>query len=153
MQVSGFLHSFSDVFGLRPTPSVDQLARVSQNLQNRDLLHSRCRGYVHRFAAWSAVKHDSEPRASQFLTEQAIEGGSGAPLLGAVHIALMRLLQADMEESHASGATAVRAEQIGCTVLESLLAAAGVHDSGTCCVEQRDLSRAESALESQPLIA
>lgn len=40
------------------------------------------------------------------LIEAVVEGESSR-LLGEVHVALLRLLQADMEESHATGAIQV----------------------------------------------
>ena len=42
-------------------------------------------------------------------TVQALFDGSESLVLAAVHTALLRLLQADMEDAHASGATAVSA--------------------------------------------
>ena len=38
----------------------------------------------------------------------AVLGGTYSSLLGAVHIQLMRVIQADMEEAHATGAQTVR---------------------------------------------
>ncbi|KAF5834831.1 hypothetical protein DUNSADRAFT_8371 [Dunaliella salina] len=64
--VAAFLNSFSDVLGMAPPPSADQIA-------------------------------------------QAVHDGQDSLLLGAIHISMLRLVQADMEEAHASGAASVSA--------------------------------------------
>jgi hypothetical protein len=60
-----------------------------------------------------AYKHNNERRTPFFiiapLLPQAVYDGQDSLLLGAIHIAMLRLVQADMEESHASGAALVGA--------------------------------------------
>jgi hypothetical protein len=48
-----------------------------------------------------------EPPALRWCLPQALLEGASSPLLAALHMALIRVMQADMEEAYASGAAQV----------------------------------------------
>jgi len=55
------------------------------------------------------------------LCAQAVFDGQDSLLLGAIHIAMLRLVQADMEEAHASGAASVRGRALRAQLEPELL--------------------------------
>ncbi|GFH11234.1 uncharacterized protein HaLaN_06703, partial [Haematococcus lacustris] len=107
LMVTAFLHSFAQLVGLRPVPTVDQLA-------------------------------------------QALHDGDESPLLAAVHIGLLRLMQADMDEAHASGAAQSGAGGPGLMFDRGLVMAAHLVDEAAAWGYDVDVWRAHTNMLTWP---